>query len=81
MSWRGVAYAAAIEQNSEHPIAQGVVRNSTTRFGTAKLNQIDPEAYLGYVLERIAEHPINLIDQLLPWYVATLLHAPGQLAA
>ena len=32
---------------------------------TAKLNGIDPEAYLRYVLERIADHPINRVDALL----------------
>lgn len=36
-------------------------------IGAAKLNGIDPEGYLRYVLEHIAEHPINKIDQLLPW--------------
>lgn len=36
-------------------------------LGTAKLNGVDPEAYLSLVLRRIADHPINRIADLLPW--------------
>jgi hypothetical protein len=36
-----------------------------TLIGTAKLNGIDPETYLSHVLARIADHPINRIDELL----------------
>ncbi|MGI9487543.1 MAG: IS66 family transposase, partial [Geminicoccaceae bacterium] len=38
-----------------------------TLIGTAKLNDIDPQAWLADVLARIAEHPAKQLDQLLPW--------------
>src|SRR6267154_1663944 len=34
---------------------------------TAKLNDVDPQAWLADVLARIAEHPAHRIDELLPW--------------
>jgi hypothetical protein len=50
-SERGAARAAAI----------------TTLFMTAKLNDIDPLAWLADVLARIAEMPHSRLPELLPW--------------
>ena len=38
-----------------------------TLIATAKLNNIDPQAWLADVLRRIADHPARRLNQLLPW--------------
>ena len=45
---------------------------------TCKLNNIDPQCYLQHVLERIADHPINRVEELFPWNVAGQLNQPSQ---
>jgi transposase len=42
-------------------------------LGTARLNGIEPYAYMRYVLAHIADHPVNRVDDFLPWNVATRL--------
>ena len=41
-----------------------------TLIETAKLNGVDPQAWLTHVLGRIADHKITRIDELLPWRYA-----------
>ena len=49
-----------------------------TLIATAKLNNVDPQAWLADVLARINDHNIHKLDQLLPWNWNT---APATLAA
>ncbi len=38
-----------------------------TLIETAKLNGVDPQAWLADVLARLPDHPVKRIDELLPW--------------
>jgi hypothetical protein len=44
-----------------------------------KLNEMDPQAYLRYVLEHIADYPLNRVAELLTWNVAGTLHGENKL--
>ncbi|WP_408295786.1 transposase domain-containing protein [Paraburkholderia sp. RL17-373-BIF-A] len=43
------------------------------------MSGIDPEAYLQYVIERSDDHPVNRLDEPLPWNLAALLHAASHI--
>ena len=38
-----------------------------TLIGTARLNDVDPQAWLADALRRIADHPVQRLHELLPW--------------
>ncbi len=41
-----------------------------TLIETAKLNDVDPQACLTWLLARIADHKITRLDELMPWRYA-----------
>lgn len=38
-----------------------------TLIESAKMNDVDPEAWLTWVLQRLPDHKITRIDELMPW--------------
>ncbi len=57
-----------IAENADHGGERGALLYSL--IGTCKLNGVEPESYLRYVLDVIADWPINRVGELLPWRVA-----------
>ena len=47
------------------------VATAYTLIETAKMNGVDPEAWLTWVLTHVADHKINKIDELMPWNWST----------
>ena len=47
---------------------------------TAKMNDVDPQAWLADVLARIAEHPVQRLDELLPWNWRSVIRNVDQAA-
>ncbi len=71
---KGIAGLAALTQDvlREKP-ASGADTGAETLaramivIETAKLNGLDPLAYLADILDHIRDHKINRLDELLPW--------------
>ena len=46
-----------------------------TLIETAKMNKVNPEAWLAWVLGRIQDHPANRINDLMPWAYQDMINA------
>ena len=49
-------------------IGAETLARAITIIKTAKLNGLDPQAYLADILDRIHDHKNNRRDELLPWH-------------
>lgn len=48
---------------------------------TCKLNDVDPQAWLAYVLAKLPDRPANKIEELLPWHRKAAQQAAAQPAS
>ncbi|WP_245581413.1 IS66 family transposase [Octadecabacter arcticus] len=76
-------------ENAVHPVAVGrknylfmgseaggkSAAIAYTLIETAKMNKVNPEAWLAWVLERIQDHPANRINDLMPWAYQDMINA------
>ena len=46
-----------------------------TLIDTAKMNKVNPQAWLAWVLGRIQDHPANRINDLMPWAYQDMINA------
>jgi hypothetical protein len=59
------AYPGTLDKLSTHQ--RYALPPSTPSSKLPRMNQLNPEFWLADVINRIADHPINRIDELLPW--------------
>jgi IS66 C-terminal element len=73
-----------LQSRTQRDVAQSNLRKEDRAaaiyglIGTAKLNGLNPEAYLREVLCRIADHSINRIEELLPWNLVANISVTGK---
>ena len=68
-----MAHRPGQKELSLHGVSEGGGKSAAIAFTlieTAKLNGVDPQAWLTDVLDRIAEHKIAKLDELMPWRYA-----------
>jgi hypothetical protein len=61
-----------IDNNAAERALRSIALEEKTTFfmdpmPEANTRDLDPEAYLSYVLTRIANHPLHRLEELLPW--------------
>jgi hypothetical protein len=71
--WRrdGASSKRRLRHGHQWCVRRGRAAAIYSLIGTAKLNSLDPEAYLRNELSRIAGHPVNHRGEAVPWNVTT----------